>query len=334
MAPTSTLFQSQLRVLAWAVLALAAWTPTPSRAVAESPAVPESPAAAEPLPAAIASAEAAWARRGEGHLDWVAAREPVAEAIARYEAALALDPGHLELRWKLLRALHFAGDFASNGQDRDRASFDRAREVAEEGIEGLAERLGNGDRPEELDTEALRQALAAARVSTADVSRFYFWAAVNWGAWGREAGVLGAVRQGVAGRMLRYAQVTERLEPAIDEGGVYRVLSTLHRSLPRVPFLTGWVDREQSLVLIERTLEIAPENPGNRFLLALTLLELGPEERRHEALAVLRDLAKMEPEPERVVEDLRLRHQARERLEQEVGAFTRPGPVAPPGPRG
>ncbi|MDJ0849294.1 MAG: hypothetical protein QNK04_13040 [Myxococcota bacterium] len=315
--PRLTPLERRLGLLACALLV---GTPTPT------------PAGAETLATAVASAEAAWAQRGEGHHGAVADRAPVDQAIAHYEAALTIDPENLELRWKLLRALHFAGDFATTAENRDAESFDRARQVSEEGIEVLTAKLGTGDRPEELEAEALRQALAAAGASTVDVSRFYFWSAVGWGAWGREAGIVGAVRKGVAGRMLRYTQVGEKLDPSLDEGGVYRVLSTLHRTLPRIPFMTGWVDRDQALALIERAVEIAPDNPGNRFLLAETLLDLEIESRRFEALALLREIAQMEPTPDRVVEDLRIREQARERLAAEVGELTE-GVIVGPGRR-
>src|SRR5512139_3264475 len=67
--------------------------------------------------------DAAWLRRAEGH-DGVRARpEPVREAIAGYEAAIAASPDALEPRWKLLRALWFEGDFTSGDPDRERASY-------------------------------------------------------------------------------------------------------------------------------------------------------------------------------------------------------------------
>ena len=65
------------------------------------------------------------------------------------------------------------------------------------------------------------------------VARFYFWASIHWGAWSRSAGLLAAVREGVANRIHDYLQVTLELEPGYDRGGPHRMLSTLHRSLPR-----------------------------------------------------------------------------------------------------
>lgn len=287
-------------------LILICWTPVPGLS------------AAQDFSAALARADAAWDDRDEGHLEYLAAPEPVAEAIVRYEAAVLLQPGNFEARWKLMRALHFAGDFAEEGAQDDRETFDHCRRVSEAGVELLTARLGEDERPEEFDADELTEALAKAGLSIPDVSRFYLWSAIGWGTWGREAGIVGAVRKGVAGRMRRYVQVTQMLDPDVDEGGAYRVLSTLHRELPRLPFLTGWVDRDQAVPLIQQAVEIAPQNRGNQYLWAITMLDLEPQ-RRDEALALLEELASMEPRAGHVVETLKLRHQAQERLAVERG---------------
>jgi hypothetical protein len=67
---------------------------------------------------------------------------------------------------------------------------------------------------------------------------------------------------------------------------------------------------------VERALAIAPEHPGNHLLLAMTLLDLHPE-RRDEALEVLERVSVIEPRPATTVEDLAVRREARERLEEE-----------------
>src|SRR5690349_437470 len=62
---------------------------------------------------AIAIGDAAWARRAEGHQGDRALPGPVNEAIAAYERAVKEQPDRLEGTWKLLRALHYKGDFAT-----------------------------------------------------------------------------------------------------------------------------------------------------------------------------------------------------------------------------
>jgi tetratricopeptide (TPR) repeat protein len=268
------------------------------------------------LPDVIARGDAAYLRRAAGGSDGRAALEPIGEAIRAYQEAIATDPGELEARWKLLRALHFEGEFATDEREAKRRIFDRARTVSEEGMALLAERVGGGDRLHELSSNALQERLRQAAASSHDIAAFYFWSAINWAAWSQVSGVLSAVRRGVAGRVRDDALLVLALEPETEEGGAHRLMAALHARLPRVPFLSGWVDRSQALPHVERALAIAPEHPGNHLLLALTLLDPHPE-RRGEALALLEEVAALEPRPAMEVEDLDIRRQARERLEEE-----------------
>jgi tetratricopeptide (TPR) repeat protein len=261
----------------------------------------------------VARGDSAWASRGEGHQQGRPQSDPILSAVQFYESALAAKPESLEARWKLLRALHFAGDFALKDAPERRAIFDRAGRVSEEGLDRLAGRVGAGVRLEEKEPETLRVQLEAADVSSSDVARLYFWSAINWGAWSRDVGLLAAVRQGVANRLYRYTGITIALEPSYDEGGALRLLGRLHAELPRVPFVSGWVDRDQALPLIERANALAPANPGNRLLLGLTLLELAPE-RHEEAVALLEQVGQLSPRPAMRIEDLAMRREARETL--------------------
>jgi tetratricopeptide (TPR) repeat protein len=261
----------------------------------------------------VAVGDSAWARRAEGEREGRPLTGPIREAIRSYESALSARPERLEARWKLLRALHFAGDFAAPDEEESRRISDRAREASEQGLDLLAERVGSRVRLEEVDAEAIRSQLAAADVSPRDAARLYFWSAISWGAWSQNAGLLTAVRQGVANRIHRYTLITVALEPEYDEGGAFRLLGRLHAELPRVPFVSGWVDRDESIPLLERAYALAPANPGNRLLLAMTLLDLAPE-RSSEALELLKQVEGLTPRPSMRIEDLAMRIEARERL--------------------
>jgi len=120
------------------------------------------------------------------------------------------------------------------------------------------------------------------------------------------------VREGVANRIHDYARVALALEPDYEDGGPLRLLGRLHAELPRVPFVSGWVDRERALPLLEQARAVGPQHPGNELLLALTLLDRVPG-RRDEALALLAQLKELTPRPGWRVEDLRVRDMARER---------------------
>ncbi len=267
---------------------------------------PALPAAADDL----ARGDAAYAERAlelEGRL---AAPERIAEAIAAYDAALAADPS-LQAQWRLLRALYYKGDFAAVDEDTARRAFDRGRDASERAVRRVTELLG--DEVHRLAPDAARPALAAAGLPIEDVARVYFWASIHWAAWSRDAGLLRAAKDGAANRIRDYAEVAAALEPTYYRGGAYRMLSRLHAVLPRVPFLSGWVDRDRAVPDAERALEIAPADSGNRFLLALTLLELAPD-RRAEARTLLRQVAETPPRPELMAEDLAVREAAQTRL--------------------
>jgi hypothetical protein len=267
----------------------------------------------------VSRGDAAFLRRAEGGRDGHAAPEPIGEAIRAYQEAVSEDPRDLEARWKLLRALHFEGDFALDERGAKRRVFDRGRILSDQGMDLLAEEIGGGRRLHEFSEQALRERLREAGVSSHDVAALYFWSTVNWAAWSRVSGLLSAVRRGVANRLRDYTLLVLALEPDFEEGGADRMLSALHARLPRVPFLSGWVDRSEALPHAERALAIGPEHPGNHLLLALTLLDLHPE-RRVQALALLERVSSVEPRPAMEVEDLAIRREARQRLELERAA--------------
>jgi tetratricopeptide (TPR) repeat protein len=258
--------------------------------------------------------DAYWSDRAQGMQEARADPAPVEQAIRAYADALEADPRDLTARWKLMRALHFEGEFARLAPDARLGSFDRAIDIAEEGLGEIGDRAGA--ELHELDPRSLRETLAAADLDASGVARLYYWAAASWGSWSKEAGLLAAVRTGVANRLRAYLDVVVVLEPSYEGAGAHRFLGALHARLPRVPFLSGWVDRKRALPQLETALAIAPEEPSNRLLLGLTLLDLEPSQRR-EGLGVLSELAAFQPRAERRVEDSVVVLEARRRLERE-----------------
>lgn len=260
----------------------------------------------------------AWERRAEGEQNGVPQSDPILESVRSYERALAAHPESPEVHWKLLRALYFAGYFAAQDSRERRSLFDRGCEVSEIGLQLVADRVAEGKRLEELDPDTLAGRLEAADASRRDVARLYFWSAINWGVWSREVGLLNAVYQGVANRLHRYTLITIALEPDYFEGGAFRLLGRLHAELPRVPFVSGWVDRQKAIPMVERAYETAPEDPGNQLLLGLTILDLAPD-RHQEGLALLKRVEDLTPRASMLIEDLAVRREARERLAKDRG---------------
>jgi tetratricopeptide (TPR) repeat protein len=264
--------------------------------------------------AEIARADALWAQRAEGQQDGRARPERSEAAVAAYERARSEQPESLEAAWKLLRALWFAAYFASD-ESEARARYERALAVGDEGVATLAARVGGTDVLRSIEPERLRERLDAG--ARRDAAELYFWYAVNLGAWSRVAGLVQAVRSGVASRMHEAILRSLALDPDVEQGGALRLLSRLHSELPRVPFVSGFVDPARAVPLAERALTAYPQHPGNSYLLGLALLAHAPE-RRAEALQRIEATAVLEPRPDHVVEDLAIRIDAHERLRSEA----------------
>ena len=263
----------------------------------------------------LETADDAWRARDRGAIEERADPVRARELVANHEALLQHSPDGFDRRWRLLRALHFAGDFAASGDNDARRRFDRARQVSEAGMSMLASAVPS---PDALSPEAWAKALEKeAGVPRIDLARFFFWSAINWGAWSRSEGLLATVRQGVANRLERYARVAIALEPRYEAGGAYRLLGRLHGALPRVPFVSGWVDRERALPLLDRAFAVDPGHPGNQLLMALTLLDLAPA-RRSEALDLLDRVGASELRSDMRVEHAAIRREARERRAAEA----------------
>ena len=271
-----------------------------------------SAASADGPEGAIERGDRAYAARGvDNDGRGRAAPDRIQVAIDAYEAALTEDPASLVARWKAMAALYFAGDFAARDPEAAHVFFDRGRVLGEEGIAMVARRLGLGRTLVDLDAEEIRASVPQALATP--IGRLYFWAAINWGAWSREEGFLQIVTQGVARRLRNYARVSLALDPAIYRGGSQRLLAHMHANLPRVPFVSGWVDRGLAVGFADEALVVEPDDIGNRAILGLVLLDTVPS-RRGEALSILAEVAEAMPREHLVVEDQATREMARERL--------------------
>jgi hypothetical protein len=176
----------------------------------------------------------------------------------------------------------------------------------------LAAYAGGSDALARMQPEELRARLDPDL--RRDAAELYFWYAINLGAWSRVAGLLDAVRSGVANRLHDATLRSIALDPDVEQGGAIRLLSRLHSELPRVPLVSGWVDADRAVPLAERAVAEYPQHPGNPYLLALALLSHEPA-RRAEALRLIVATASLEPRADHVVEDLAIRDDARARLD-------------------
>jgi tetratricopeptide (TPR) repeat protein len=259
----------------------------------------------------IARGDSAWARRAEGASALRAAPEPIAKAIAGYEAALEADPGDPEASWKLMRALYYQGRYVHTDRDSKSETFGRGRDVGEAAIARLAEQAGStgdlltGDH-QEMEVEQIVELLRA----QPHAAPIFFWTGAHWGLWGESTGKMAAARQGVAGKIRDYSQVVIGLDEMYESAGAYRVLGRLHFEAPRIPFITGWIDRHEAVRALERAVELVPEHPLSQLYLVEALYE-HERSRRGEAVERLERLIARGPRSDHPVEDGRTLETAR-----------------------
>ena len=269
-------------------------------------------AAADPL----SHADSLYALRAMGAEGHWAKPQPIAAAIAAYSDIADTNPKFLTAHWRLLRALFFEAQYTGRSAEQRKRLLRQARNHAELAV-NLAPDVCGGER---LWTKGTRAELTE-HCDPHDAARLYFWSAVAWAQWGRENGSLAALRSGLAGRLFAYGTRVVELDPECEQGGGFRLLSGLHGRLPKIPFISGFVRRDQALPLAAQALALDPEHPGNRLLYARTLLRSDPH-RRVEALAILQRLAMEEPVGMERVEWSDLRRRASKALATQISTET------------
>jgi steroid 5-alpha-reductase/3-oxo-5-alpha-steroid 4-dehydrogenase 1 len=262
------------------------------------------PARAADAAAARALGDALFARRAERARGNVADPALVDQAIAAYRAAVAQDPADMESLGRLLYALHFRGAYCGANAEAKKAIFEEGRRLGQSAVDRLEKQAGGRPDPERL--AALRAVPGAVSV--------YYWTTAHLGEWALVKGKLAAARAGVAGKVRDLAQTVADLDPALYEGGAFRVLGRLHDQAPKIPFITGWVSKRKALEYLRRSLALAPENRATWLFLAEAILD-HEERNKEEALSLLRRCAESPPRPEYAIEDAHYSDLARATLQ-------------------
>jgi tetratricopeptide (TPR) repeat protein len=298
------------------ILAVLALPAVPAAAGRNAPG--DTPVASE-VAELLRAGDRAWAGRARTVAgEWRADPEKVAEAVTSYRQAVDAAPGDLTARRQLLAALYFQGEHVAMGADERREIFDRGKSAAEEALGQLAE-LAGADREAFRELEPTERAarLRDAGVPADRAAALYFWSGVHWGLWGDAYGRFAAARAGVAGTVRDDALTALDLDPAVERAGPHRVLGRLHSEAPKIPFFTGWVDRDRAIAELEKAVEMAPDEPLNHLYLAQALLDHHPD-RERDALERLRALLDRPTDPERAVEEAAARREARAIIQQEA----------------
>ncbi|HVT59394.1 MAG TPA: hypothetical protein VHR45_13460 [Thermoanaerobaculia bacterium] len=247
---------------------------------------------------AIAQGDAAWARRAEGHQANHAAAGPIDEAIGAYQRSVKEQPDRLEGQWKLLRALHYKGMFVARSREDKQAVFGQGRDLAEAALDRLSRKVGGRDKLDKLSPQEVARAFAGVPEAVA----LHLWAGIHWGLWGDVFGRLAAARQGVGERIRRDCEVTIAIDERYESAGGHRLLGRLHTLAPKIPLITGWVDRGKAVAELRRAVALFPDYPLNAVFLADALLQY-QSDKAAEARDLLRRIVARPPAPEQVVED-------------------------------
>ena len=257
----------------------------------------------------IASGDAAWAVRSQGHVGSRAADAPIQKAIDAYAAALEAEPENLEARWKLLRAFHFKGEYVLHDRQQRHDLFARGKDIAEAGRLQI-------EREYSLPRNLYKMKPADVFSAVGDnpaVAEWCFWSSANWGLWAQNSGRLASLFAGVVSKIHQFAEVMVLMDASVEEGGSHRLRGRLHFRVPKIPFFTGWVNRDLAISEIRLSLQIAPDSLLSQLYLAEALFKFRDSD-SVEAIGLLRQVAASEVSPERLVEDLRTQEIARELL--------------------
>ena len=263
--------------------------------------------------APLAEADRLWTQRAEGATGGHAKDAAIEPVIAASRAALAKDPASVAARARLMRALHFKGEFVADDVAKKREIFDEGRKVAEEALDLLRRDASKASGRDLSKADPVE--LAPALKGREDAVEAFYWAAADWGKWAIAFGKTAAVKQGAAAKIRDYAQAVVQLDPAYDGGGGYRILGRLHHQTPSVPFLTGWASRKEAVRNLRLAVAIAPKNFLGRQFLAEAIWDYETD-KRAEARALMQALVDEAPQRDLVVECRRSQEDAAAKLKE------------------
>ncbi len=293
-------------VLALATCSAAAFAQTTGPSLPDRTLIPGSQSS-NPL---VTDGDRMYLRRQEGRVGLVASAGPINQAIALYDKATqARDL--VDARWKLARALYFKGAYTGLDADSRKAVFQKARRVSEDGIGILSRSLEAKGIKGILDMGP--EALAGKLADRTDSAPTYFWAAVSWGEWALSMGKIESAKTGAADKIRDYALTVIGIDPQFEEGGGYRVLGRLNDEAPWIPFITGWVSREEAIKALRLAMQVNDRNFLNRHFLAEALYQ-GDEKEKAEAVRLEESVVADSPSPLHLVEDLNAQEAARRNL--------------------
>ncbi len=257
--------------------------------------------------AAEQAADTAWNKRAAHFSETGRADAGNAKtALDKYEEALALEPTSISLRFKIIEANYYYGEFVSQREAEKKRLYERSVELTSDIMASLRREIA---APANFDSlPLLRQAKQYAKAPLA--AKAQFWAAINWGLWGMSHSYFASARKDVAERIRQHAKLLILIDENYADGGGYRLLGRLHSLTPKIPFFTGWIDRKYGMELLRKAYEISRRDPRNALFLAEAILDVNPK-MRPEALKLLREVANTAPDENYLIEQTQTIQQAK-----------------------
>jgi|GEM_PF-1235700 len=207
-------------------------------------------------------------------------------AIDLYQQAIRVSSGAEEedAIWKLMRAHYFKGMYTTSDRDKKRGFFNQGKEVGEEG---------------------LREYPKSKLIHTG--------MAILWGVWAQESSAVQVVSSGAVEKIRCHCERAMELDQGECRAIAVRIYGRLHYEAPRIPFVLGWVSREESLRLLEQAYQLAPEDLFSKQYLAEALYARGERDR---ALALMEEILRTDHLVIGIVEDAFNKHMAQEIVEK------------------
>lgn len=242
----------------------------------------------------------AWEKRSPGPRQQACHRDFAEQSVDAYEKALSQQPDDFDLHVKTMQALYFLGHFCTEASKEQRQLFERQLALSVGALDWVAKQAGFDDYASLEKLSAKEQATALATI--AEAKEAHFWAAISWGLWGTSHSALAAARRGVAKRIRNHAEVLIELDEAFADAGGLRLLGRLHTKAPKVPLVSGWIDRSLGIRLLRRANELSTADLRNPLFLAEALLD-HVRGGKTEAQQLLADLIARKPRSDWLAED-------------------------------
>jgi len=256
----------------------------------------------------VEEADAAWEGRADGGHGGRARVAPVRKVVSLLRAELAERPLSIEARWRLMRALYFAGEYASPGVAEAKACFLEATHAADDCLTHL--RMKAMESSSRNLSRATPVELVPRLAGDPEAASAFEWGGVAWGMYALAEGMLAAAREGVAGRVRDCAEAVIRLSPGLDDAAGDRTLGRLHHKTPSIPLVTGWISKQEAIRHLRKAVAVAPTSLVNRLFLAEALHDLEPS-RIDEAISIAEGVVADTPDPKWLVEHERARADAK-----------------------